>query len=150
MTKFTKTFHFSAAHYLDNYVGKCGHIHGHNYILEVTVGTDSLFDDMVIESDKLKDLMKPLLDQLDHGFFIQSRGWFHTNVLQPGINTSFDLGEHENFFSNVIYLDGNPTTEIVAAYIHRWITMTWHVVKNVKPEFLQVVLRETPTIEVTV
>ncbi len=33
---------FSAAHYLRNYKGKCEKIHGHNYIIEVWIGSKKL------------------------------------------------------------------------------------------------------------
>jgi 6-pyruvoyltetrahydropterin/6-carboxytetrahydropterin synthase len=33
---------FSAAHYLKNYHGKCEELHGHNYVVEVTIRSDKL------------------------------------------------------------------------------------------------------------
>ena len=36
--------HFSAAHHLRDYDGKCAHLHGHNYKIEITVTGDELDD----------------------------------------------------------------------------------------------------------
>jgi 6-pyruvoyltetrahydropterin/6-carboxytetrahydropterin synthase len=36
-TSITKIFTFEAAHQLPNHSGKCAHLHGHSYRLEVTV-----------------------------------------------------------------------------------------------------------------
>jgi len=33
---------FSAAHYLKNYRGKCEELHGHNYVVEVTIRSEKL------------------------------------------------------------------------------------------------------------
>lgn len=35
--RLSKEFHFEAAHTLLNYDGLCKHIHGHSYVLRVTV-----------------------------------------------------------------------------------------------------------------
>lgn len=61
-----KVFTFDAAHFLKDYVGDCGRMHGHTYKLEVTV-LGSIGDDMVIDFKDLKNLVKMyVLDLVDH------------------------------------------------------------------------------------
>lgn len=68
----TRRFSFDAAHYLPGHEGKCQNLHGHTYILEVTVGRDSLIEGgssegMVIDFSDLKSIVNKLVvDPLDH------------------------------------------------------------------------------------
>ncbi len=63
-----KMFRFDAAHYLPNYVGKCKHLHGHGWILEVEVtGEVSLSSGFVIDFAELKKVVNlVIIDKLDH------------------------------------------------------------------------------------
>lgn len=68
----TRRFSFDAAHYLPGHEGKCQNLHGHTYILEVTVGRDSLIEGgssegMIIDFSDLKSIVNKLVvDPLDH------------------------------------------------------------------------------------
>lgn len=56
---------FQAAHYLENYNGKCEKLHGHTFVVEVSVRVDSL-DDSGIGID-FTHIKKTLVDILpDH------------------------------------------------------------------------------------
>ena len=68
MITITKIFEFSAGHHLPNYEGDCRNPHGHNYILEVTVGGEVNEEQgMIIDFKKLKDFVKSkIIDDLDH------------------------------------------------------------------------------------
>ncbi len=103
-----RTFNFEAAHYLDDYEGKCGHIHGHNYVLTVYVGGTPDSTGFIVESDQLKRIMNPLMTQLDHALIIENRQSFafHTSNLSS------------YFWSNIFELNVIPTTENLAQYIH--------------------------------
>jgi len=63
----TKEFDFDSAHFLPNYYGKCEHMHGHTYKLQVTVdgavGDNGLVIDFVILK---KIVQSKVLDKLDH------------------------------------------------------------------------------------
>lgn len=64
--------HFSAAHFLKDYPGKCANIHGHNYRLQVTVEGETLDSlGMVIEFEVIKQAVAPWIDRFDHGFLNQ-------------------------------------------------------------------------------
>ena len=59
--------HFSAAHYLRNYKGRCENLHGHNWKIEVTAASDQLNEaGMALDFSVLKKKTKALLENLDH------------------------------------------------------------------------------------
>jgi 6-pyruvoyltetrahydropterin/6-carboxytetrahydropterin synthase len=63
----TKRFTFAAAHFLTQYHGKCENLHGHNYVLHVTVSGPIRKDGLVIDFVEMKALVKKhILNQLDH------------------------------------------------------------------------------------
>ncbi len=60
---------FSAAHNLREVGGKCESLHGHNFIVEVAVESDSLDEGgMVIDFRLLKGKTKAILETLDHRY----------------------------------------------------------------------------------
>lgn len=80
MTKIrvTKEFRFEMAHALEGYNGKCKHVHGHSYILYVTVlgkpnnnANDSGYG-MVMDFGELKQLVnKHIVDKFDHALVLR-------------------------------------------------------------------------------
>jgi len=61
--------HFAAAHRLVNYQGDCENLHGHNWHVEVTVGTRELdAAGLGIDFKILKRQTKDLLGELDHKY----------------------------------------------------------------------------------
>jgi 6-pyruvoyltetrahydropterin/6-carboxytetrahydropterin synthase len=60
---------FAAAHRLMHYKGKCEHLHGHNYRVEVTVRAAApRSGGMVIDFGDLKKATNDVLDKLDHSY----------------------------------------------------------------------------------
>ena len=59
---------FSSAHALRHYQGKCEHIHGHNFSVEVCVEGDKLTPDteMLLDFKIIKQELKAVLALLDH------------------------------------------------------------------------------------
>ncbi|MBV9483622.1 MAG: 6-carboxytetrahydropterin synthase QueD [Acidobacteria bacterium] len=58
---------FAAGHYLRNYRGKCENPHGHNYKVRVTLAGSELDKaGLLIDFKDLRDLMKHVIDRLDH------------------------------------------------------------------------------------
>lgn len=63
----TKSFEFSSSHFLTKYHGKCENLHGHNYVLEVSVLGEMREDDLVYDFVELKNIVKKkIIEQLDH------------------------------------------------------------------------------------
>lgn len=61
--------HFSAAHNLRRYHGKCEALHGHNYKVEVAVRGPSLGEGgMLLDFGQLKAHLKAVLEGLDHKY----------------------------------------------------------------------------------
>ena len=60
---------FSAAHCLRGYRGKCEQLHGHNWKVEMIVGSSRLDKiGMVADFQQLKKILKSALDKLDHKY----------------------------------------------------------------------------------
>ena len=59
--------HFSAAHHLLNYEGKCENTHGHNWKVEITIiGEELDKSGMLIDFKILKSILNETLEYLDH------------------------------------------------------------------------------------
>ena len=82
----------ASAHFLRNYEGKCKHLHGHTWLIEITIQREELNDiGMVEDFIVLKKQLKDFLVHIDH----------------VCLN---DL----DYFKKV-----NPTTENIAKYIYQ-------------------------------
>jgi 6-pyruvoyltetrahydropterin/6-carboxytetrahydropterin synthase len=83
--------YFSSAHQLKGYEGKCEEIHGHNWKVEIEVEGNELDKvGMLIDFKELKNILKGVIDELDHKM----------------------LNDLEAF------KEINPSSEIIARYIH--------------------------------
>lgn len=95
MIKVTKIFHFETAHALHGYHGACRMIHGHSYVLHVTVtstfgnGDDYLpAQGILLDFKELKKLVNDVVvNQLDHKLVL-SRAYLASH---PGIATEENL-----------------------------------------------------------
>ena len=72
-TSITKQFKFEAAHSLPNHDGKCKNLHGHSYVLEVTVSGSIIQDGpkegMVMDFADLSHIVESeIVSQWDHQF----------------------------------------------------------------------------------
>lgn len=106
---------FNAAHKLRDYRGKCESLHGHNWSVDVTVGSKKLNKiGMVMDFTELKRAVYILLENLDHKFL---------NELEP--------------FKKI-----NPTSENIARYIYNGLKK---VCKKHKVKLMNVMVGETPT-----
>lgn len=78
--RLTKEFRFEMAHALWNYDGLCKNIHGHSYILQVTVigtpitDTDNVKLGMVMDFGDLKEIVnREIVKKLDHAIVVSNR-----------------------------------------------------------------------------
>ena len=100
----TKKFVFEMAHALEGYDGKCAHLHGHSYHLEVTVeGSEVGPDGMTLDYSQLKHIVQrngklaiKSFDRFDHALVLHQ----DSNLRPP----ASDL-------HNLIPVPFNPTTE---------------------------------------
>ena len=109
MLQITKIFRFEMAHAVFGYKGKCQHIHGHSYVLHVTV-TDHTNGDNFIASPgfiiDFKDLKKIVnewvIDGLDHKLVL-SNGYLAANKSMV-------------IEKNIIAWNAEPTAENILIY----------------------------------
>ncbi|OYT15961.1 MAG: 6-carboxytetrahydropterin synthase QueD [Bacteroidetes bacterium 4572_77] len=139
MTKIrvTKEFKFETAHALMGYDGLCKHIHGHSYVLLVTVIGTPISDKespklgMVVDFGDLKRIVKKeIVDKMDHCLVLNQNG----TKAQALINS-------DEMFERVIMVSYQPTSEnMLIDFVER--------LKDKLPESLQLkhmLLRETIT-----
>ncbi|MBD3330316.1 6-carboxytetrahydropterin synthase QueD [Candidatus Peregrinibacteria bacterium] len=63
----TRKFEFASSHFLENYKGKCEHMHGHNYKLHITVKGEIANDGLVMDFADIKKIVKnKVIEKLDH------------------------------------------------------------------------------------
>jgi len=78
--------HFSGAHRLRNYHGKCEALHGHNWKVEVLVVSNSLDGGgMVLDFKILKDSTRAVLETLDHKYLNEVPDFLETNPSSENI-----------------------------------------------------------------
>lgn len=72
----TKRYTFEASHSLVDYNGKCSHLHGHSYKLEVSFSraTGLNSQGMVIDFNTIDKIVEPILERYDHT---------HLNLILP-------------------------------------------------------------------
>lgn len=110
MLQVTKIFRFETAHAIHGYNGHCKNIHGHSYVLHVTVGTNI---------GDIAYLPKP-------GFIIDFKDlkkWVNEIIIQEFdhclILSADFIKEHPNTVSteNLIVWEMEPTAENILLYI---------------------------------
>jgi 6-pyruvoyltetrahydropterin/6-carboxytetrahydropterin synthase len=61
--------HVSAAHNLRQYKGKCEHLHGHNWRVDLRITGDDLDDEgMLIDFVVVKKILAEAIEDLDHAY----------------------------------------------------------------------------------
>ena len=79
--------HFSGAHRLRNYHGKCEDLHGHNWKVEVLVYSNSLDEGgMVLDFKTLKTSTRQVLEMLDHKYLNELPDFLETNPSSENIS----------------------------------------------------------------
>lgn len=75
MFKITVRGHFSAAHFLEDYDGNCGSIHGHRWEVVLSAQLQrNLETQMLVDFTELKKTLNSIMDELDHSFIINPNG----------------------------------------------------------------------------
>lgn len=103
--RITKEFNFEMAHALYGYDGPCKNIHGHSYHLSVTIIGQPITQlnnpkrGMVMDFTDLKQIMKPIIDELDHAAILDKS--------TPYIK----LAEGNPLFEKLVIADYQPTCE---------------------------------------
>lgn len=123
---------FDSAHFLANYDGKCGNIHGHRWKVEVEIKSETLvnsgqLEGMIIDFGDLKRDVKAMVDYYDHGLIIQ-QGTMRKETLDCIVKDGFKILE----------VDFRPTAENFSAFFFKEMKKKGYSVKRV-------IVYETPT-----
>ena len=111
MTSVTKEFKFEAAHRLPNHPGACRHLHGHSYVVQVSVCLegDVLNDQgMVIDFKELKFDMERVIGEWDHALLL-----YEYDALIDSLRAIDPDGK----MMRIIEFSHIPTAENMARYI---------------------------------
>ena len=105
----TRRLEFDAGHRIPNHKGQCRHLHGHRYVLEITLsgeiihGEDNAADGMLMDFSEIKRIANEhLIERWDHAFFV----YREDRVVADFLAT---LPEHRT-----VVLDVTPTVENLA------------------------------------
>jgi 6-pyruvoyltetrahydropterin/6-carboxytetrahydropterin synthase len=71
-TKIAKEFNWEMGHRLPFHDGPCKHLHGHSYKMRIEIEGEPLDTGMVLDYYDLKQMVLPILDELDHSFVVDS------------------------------------------------------------------------------
>lgn len=104
--RITKRFTFEMAHALHGYDGLCRNIHGHSYILWVTISGSPVNDETSPKNGMLLDfsvfskmIKEHIISELDHSFLLYIETKFDKDILKNEI------------FGKLRYVDYQPTCE---------------------------------------
>lgn len=70
--KIAKEFKWEMGHRLPFHKGKCKNIHGHTYKIMIEFEGDLNENGMVMDYYDVKDVVGPIIDELDHSFMVKS------------------------------------------------------------------------------
>lgn len=134
----TRRIEFDAGHRVIGHEHKCKYLHGHRYVLEVSVTAPKL-DHLgrVFDFGLLKETIKKWIDQyFDHNVIL------HKNDKKLGELINNHTGQE------VYYLENNPTAENIALHLKNDIIPT--LFQNDLFDIVKVKLYETPNCYVEV
>jgi len=103
--RITKQFNFEMAHALYGYDGPCKNIHGHSYLLSVTVIGQPIKDPanvkhgMVMDFTDLKIIIRPIIERLDHATILNAESPHKA------------LSEKNLLFDKLVLVNYQPTCE---------------------------------------
>jgi 6-pyruvoyltetrahydropterin/6-carboxytetrahydropterin synthase len=107
--RLTKEFRFEMAHALWDYDGLCRNIHGHSYILAVTVIGEPNSDKsspkygMVMDFGDLKKIVREeIVDRLDHTFVISSHSQHDKLKEIPQMLSRFEIVDYQPTCENLL------------------------------------------------
>lgn len=107
----TKRLEFDAAHRLVGHNGKCANLHGHHYVVDVTLSGDTDSLGRVVDFYDVKKLCADLISKLDHQTLVGK-----TDIeLAAFIQSQHDRGMHPK---GVLILPGHTTVETIAYYVY--------------------------------
>lgn len=130
VVKIKKEYTAECGHQLKGHRGKCAQSHGHGYVIEVWLKGQKTnqpglsYDGMLFDYNDLDDVVKPLIDAMDHHFLAKGD--------EP------DLPTHEE---SIFWLGVRTTAENLSQYIAQWLVS--HLIQYSNISLIGVVVHET-------
>jgi 6-pyruvoyltetrahydropterin/6-carboxytetrahydropterin synthase len=155
ITTVTRSFEFDAAHRVLGHEGKCRHLHGHRYRVEVTVRASELNTlGMVVDFSRVKSALQPWIDdRWDHNVILNEndplavlfRNMGDKRILLADAFTEEGMGFIDPVFNGKepLILKDNPTAEIIAEQFFLRASKELNL-KSVGMEVVKVRVFETP------
>ncbi|MEN3034557.1 MAG: 6-carboxytetrahydropterin synthase [Aquificaceae bacterium] len=119
-------------------VNKCVNLHGHGYVLEVVLGSNTLSEqDMVVDFYHVKNALKDLIDEMDHSFII--------DVNDPMFDELYNVAR--KFGAMKIFpVDFCPTAEALAKFFYEFLNSRLEAARLLgEVKVMRVTLWETAT-----
>jgi len=137
LVKVAQTFRWEMGHRLPYHQGGCGNLHGHSYKLVVEVeGAIDEKTGMVIDFYRIQEIVKPIIDQLDHSFMCSENDEKMKVFL-----------EKSGF--KVVFVDFESTAENIALYFLDKLTGRFKKYENLRGIHLRVYETENEYAEVS-
>lgn len=106
----TKKFRVEMAHRVaDAYTQECRGLHGHSYVIDLTIADKGTRGDMVVDFKLVKDIVKPIIDSMDHAIMIDAKDEFLVKI-GPLLNPK------------CLVVPFNPTAENMAQWLFEGIS----------------------------
>lgn len=135
----TRRLEFDAGHRISTHNSQCRHLHGHRYVIEITLSGDIIADEgvaeqgMVMDFSEVKRIAKTeLVDPWDHAFLVYSGDTQVLGFLQT-------MQGHKT-----VVFDSQPTAENLAMTAFRILDMAYQDNYGNQLKLEQVRLYETP------
>ncbi len=107
--RLTKEFRFEMAHALWNYDGLCKNLHGHSYILNVTVIGEPIADEnnpklgMVMDFGDLKKIVnEEIVDRLDHAVVLSKKAPSEQLLALPQMGERHEIVDYQPTCENML------------------------------------------------
>lgn len=135
----TRRLEFDAGHRISTHTSQCRHLHGHRYVIEITLSGDIIADEGVAEQGMVMDFSEvkriattELVDQWDHAFLVYSGDTQVLNFLQS-------MQDHKT-----VVFESQPTAENLAITAFRILDAAYQDTYGNQLKLEQVRLFETP------
>ena len=102
--KIAKEFRWEMGHRLPDHFGQCKNIHGHSYKMMVELAGEIDSNGMIIDYYILKEIIKPIVEKLDHSFMVNK-------------NDGVVLDFLEKLNSKKVIVDFDSTVENITRYL---------------------------------
>lgn len=100
--KIAKDFRWEMGHRLPFHDGKCKNLHGHSYKMMVEIEGELDENGMVLDYYVIKEIIQPLVDELDHSFMVKSDDSELIELLEK-MNSKHVVTDFHSTAENMVY-----------------------------------------------